>query len=370
MEQIASHSNLHSGRERDIGTRWPRCNALTVTDDLDAALTVIRECSAKGLVADFAPKEIPDDLPSYDDDEFWAGRTVSAVALAALLTAGTQNIHHRGVRISWLRLVGDLDTEGAEFDRQIQLHHCQMGASSVRLDDARVRGVDLSQSTCGALSAPSAHINGSLLLRGLIAQSVDVSGAKIDGRLDATGAELGSAGGPALNGVSAEVAGWVFLRDGFKARGLVSFLDAKLGGLECRSGEFSNDAGDALNVERAELAGGAFLNGTFKATGRVSFNGAHIRGLLSCVSGRFLNGTGQALNVAGAEVGDSVLLNDGFKAEGLVAPRSRQDRQPRRLLRSRARKCWWSRADWCFGGGCRLGVPARWVQGPWSGVLP
>ena len=84
----------------------------------------------------------------------------------------------------------------------------------------------------------------------------------------------------------------VYLRDGFKATGLVDLGGAQIGGqLDCTDGQFLNPGETALNCDTARVGADVFLRDGFKAEGMVDLRGAQIGGQLDCADGQFLNPT-------------------------------------------------------------------------------
>src|SRR5262249_32932961 len=118
---------------------------------------------------------------------------------------------------------------------------------------------------------------------------------------------------------SAAIAGNVYLSEGFKAQGEVSFFGARITGqLDCRDGTFDNPARTALNFHSTRIAGNVFLNDGFYANGQVRFEASEIGGLFNCQGGRFENEEGFALNGIDAQIRGSVQLSHNFKASGMV----------------------------------------------------
>ena len=108
-------------------------------------------------------------------------------------------ITHRGIQIDGMRIDGDLNLENAQFP--------------FTLDSAEMRfqgrHSSASSPTPGALSSGNSH--------------------------------------PWINADGAKIEGSVFLRNGFKAEGEVSFVGATIGGdLECDGAQLTNPDGKAL----------------------------------------------------------------------------------------------------------------------------
>ena len=84
--------------------------------------------------------------------------------------------------------------------------------------------------------------------------------------------------------------GSLYLRD-CVCDGEASFTGAQIGGdLDCRNGQFqSTGNGDstALRLTRIEVAGNIYLSNGFEAKGKVQLDGAIIRGNIDCRGGTF-----------------------------------------------------------------------------------
>jgi sRNA-binding regulator protein Hfq len=116
-----------------------------------------------------------------------------------------------------------------------------------------------------------------------------------------------------------KVEGGVFLRDGFKAKGVVRFPRATIGGdFDCTVGEFINKDESVIIADGMGIEGTVFLKNGFKAEGAVSFIGAEIGGDFDCEKGEFINEKGNAILANKMFVKGSVYLRKGFKAKGEV----------------------------------------------------
>lgn len=128
---------------------------------------------------------------------------------------------------------------------------------------------------------------------------VKLSGAQIDGDLDVTNATLSNnrlpenpSGGTALSADRIVVGGSIFLGGSFRADGEVRMLGARIGSdLDCSGGKFNgpeiiaNGAiRRALSLHAATVRGNVFLREGFAARGEVSFTGARIDGNLEFTS--------------------------------------------------------------------------------------
>jgi hypothetical protein len=117
----------------------------------------------------------------------------------------------------------------------------------------------------------------------------------------------------------AVVKGDMFLRHGFRAKGEVRLLGARIGGqLNCSSGAFHNQNECALNGDGMRVEGNVFLCDTrnnkgevlsrFTAEGEVCLAGARIGGQLDCSGGVFHNPGKRALTLQSVRVEQSFIL--------------------------------------------------------------
>lgn len=177
-------------------------------------------------------------------------------------------------------------------------------------------------------------------------RGVRVVGARVDGRLDVSYAEmpvlvrfracvfdkpieaiqaktaelaLDKSVVPGLLADRIKVRGNLYLRNGFKVMGEMRLIGAVVGGqLICEGATFHNPGGIALVADRIKVAGDVFLRDRFKAMGEVRLIGADIGGVLSCIGATFENAAGYALNANRIKVAGGVFLDQGFTAIGEV----------------------------------------------------
>ncbi|UIE39267.1 hypothetical protein [Leptodesmis sichuanensis] len=116
---------------------------------------------------------------------------------------------------------------------------------------------------------------------------------------------------------SINVAGSVYLSEGFRAKGKVSLLGSTIGGLlNCSKGTFTNHNGVVLSAESLTVTGSVYLSDGFRSEGEVSLANATIGGDLNC-SGVFTNEEGFAIYAESLNVTRSVTLVD-IQATGRV----------------------------------------------------
>jgi hypothetical protein len=154
------------------------------------------------------------------------------------------------------------------------------------------------------------------------ASAVSLNGAQIGGNLMCYQAELRSSSGAALAAMRLQVGQDMLLGPGFTATGTgfgaVYLSGARIGGrLDCSGAKLSNDSGAALAASGLQVGQDMHLH--FTATGRgfsaVYLSGAHIGGRLDCNGAKLRNGSGAALFADVLQVDQDMLLG-GFNATG------------------------------------------------------
>jgi hypothetical protein len=123
-------------------------------------------------------------------------------------------------------------------------------------------------------------------------------------------------------GDGVDIGGDVFLGDGFSAEGMVSLVEAKIGGqLVCSdNAKLTNEGGAALSADRAEI-GSMAPDWGFCITGAVSLVGAKIGGALQCARGK-LSTEGIALDASEAAIGGTLTFRQVDTSGGVVLSRA------------------------------------------------
>jgi hypothetical protein len=289
--------------------------------DLSAAHGLVRECNLRGDKAILAAIVHEQKPPAYDDDEFWAGRSIDGAWLADFLTSAEARRERLGVWVEGARIIGGLELHAAELTRPLGLVACQLGDHAIHLAEVRGRSIFVCQTACGGLHATDAQITGTLHLRRGFASTglVELTGITIAGDLDCTAARFINPGGDALIANRARISGNIKLSDGLRAHGEIALVGATIGGdLDCRGAIFVNPNGHALAADRSQVTGTTFLAHGFDATGQVSLNGARVGGDLDCRGATIARPTGIALSADGIEVAGRTLLSESFSATGEV----------------------------------------------------
>jgi sRNA-binding regulator protein Hfq len=270
--------------------------------------------------------KLGDQVPDTPGDE----RKVRAPFLRFLLLGGDEQapVHERGTQLQGAVIDGTLDLGGCLIPHNIHLHHCLFTHLFVA-QDARVQGLVTLEGShlLGGINAERIQCDGGLYLRnGFKATGVvRLLGAQIGGDLACSGGQFEVNGGNALSADGSVVKGTVFLCEGFKATGVVRLLSTEIGGnLQCNGGQFEVNGGDALSADGSVIKGTVFLCEGFKATGVVRLLGTQIGSDLACSGGQFEVKEGDALSADGSVIKGSVFLCDGFKAIGKVGLPSAQ----------------------------------------------
>jgi hypothetical protein len=220
-------------------------------------------------------------------DETWPEtRNVRADLIRWLCvdSGARRRVDPRGVRILGARIKGRLDLRFTNILFPIFLVRCRL-EESLELRSAKMPALSLEGSWTRAIGADELKLEGSLyLMRGFHAEGeVRLVGATIGGGLIAEGGTFKNLNQKeyALIVDRAEVAGSVFLSDGFRAEGEVRLVGTTIGGnLSAGGGTFRKPEGMALNADRIKVHGSVSLRRRFAADGVVRLHGAEVDGQL------------------------------------------------------------------------------------------
>jgi len=212
------------------------------------------------------------------------------------------------------------------------------GFGAVYLSGARIggrldcSGAKLSNDSGAALAASGLQVGQDMHLHftatGRGFSAVYLSGAHIGGRLDCNGAKLRNGSGAALFADVLQVDQDMLLGGGFTATGsggdgAARLVGARIAGqFSCAGAELHNRSGPALAAMRLQVGHDMFLTGRFtgsRGDGAVNLVGAQIGGQFSCAGAELLNGTGPALAASGLQVAHDMFLTGGFSGSGDAA---------------------------------------------------
>jgi hypothetical protein len=248
-------------------------------------------------------------------------REVRAEVLRDLLR-GPQD--DRGLRLRGATVLGRLDLDGLRGTARLRLKDCAL-ADGIWLRGAQLALLQLSGSVVGGLVADDLMVEGSVLLRRGFTSTgfVGLAGARIDGKLDLTGARLADRG-VALLADRVAVGGDLVLDDAVVTSGATAGAlllgGARVAGrLSARRLRVTNPVGPAIVAanlqvtDTMDLSGGSELTGAGRQ-GAVRLVGARV-GSLSLGGARLTNQTGWALAAHYLDVSGTLYL-DGIRSTG------------------------------------------------------
>lgn len=224
----------------------------------------------------------------------------------------------RGLQVRGAALVGPLDLDGLQTRVRLRLRECTLPGLVLR--GATLPLLDLGGCTVGGLLADDAAVDGSVLLwRGFSCQGlVSFVGARIGGKLDLSGAVLAGGSGAAMVADRITLGGDLLLDDavgtGAAAAGTVQLTGARIAGrLSGRRLRLTNPAGPGLAAaslhvtDMVDLSRGVEVRGC-GPDGAVRLVGARV-GSLSLGRARLENPDGWAVSAHYLEVGGTLYLD-------------------------------------------------------------
>jgi hypothetical protein len=291
---------------------------------------VLFQAVANGDVLDSGPAH---DLETKADG---SDRSIQADRISWLCSerGALEHITHKGIQIKGARIKGKLDLSWIDFPYRISCKECVFD-EEIKLRYANVGTLDLAGSQTRTIDATGMKSDGNVFFtdgfktRG----KITLLGAKIGGSLWFYDGEIVNPGGKALVADAMHVSGDLFLGSGagfkqkFKAVGEVRLVDVKVGGqLSGVRGHFFNPGKDALQAAGLHVNRSLHLGNGFKAEGRVLLSGAYVGRNFICKGGQFINPQGVALSAYQLKVDGGISFSkgkdrfedDGFKAEGEV----------------------------------------------------
>lgn len=205
------------------------------------------------------------DLATTDDPARW----VRADLIRDLLLGRHGELDPRGVRITGMRVVGQLDLDHVTTTVRLELTACAL-PEPISCRQARLRDLVLDDSQLAGLVANGLHTDGRLQLRNVFVHGsaedgvVRLVGARIGSQLDLTGAKITNTTGTALNA------------DGVRIGDDLTLLSATLHGtgpgsalrlvsahvddqVDLDEVEISNATGTAVNADDLHTGGNLFL---------------------------------------------------------------------------------------------------------------
>jgi hypothetical protein len=234
---------------------------------------------------------------------------VRAVVIRELLMGRRGELDPRGLRVTGIRVVGQLDLDHVTAVTGLSLTECAL-PDGITCSFACLRATNLSGSLLPGLAAEGMRADENLLLRNITVRAADpngavrLAGARIGGRLDLDGSEITNDAGPALQADRLHTGENLSLRKvvvhAADQHGAVRLAGADIGAqLNLDDSEITNDIGPALTADSLRTGAALFLRNVAArgagGLGAVRLLGAHIHGQLYLDGSEVTNDTGPAL---------------------------------------------------------------------------
>ena len=148
-------------------------------------------------------------MPQGDDPDC----VIRASLIRHILLAGAGTaMDEKGLRLRGAMIKGALDLQGSDCNRDITLSHCSM-EQPMTLVNANLRGLHISSSHIGGISADNTKFSGSVYLRfgTVVDGEIGLAGARINGDLQLCDVEINPIGQDAVFAHSLRVDGSIFL---------------------------------------------------------------------------------------------------------------------------------------------------------------
>lgn len=225
--------------------------------------------------------EIGDVVPGPDE----TARSIRAGVIRYLALGGCADYrpHEKGVRVRGALVPDALDLQACACDSDLWLAVCHL-VKRVNLRGAQLATLSLEGSHCASVAAERLTTSGSVFMnRNFRAMNgVVLKSAEIGGSLHLTKGAFLECGRRrrALSASRIRVGGSVFMREGFRAGGMVRLAGAQIANdLACRDARFSNEGGVALDLSKANIGGAFYWHGGSVAEGALDLKRAQCRAL-------------------------------------------------------------------------------------------
>jgi hypothetical protein len=245
-------------------------------------------------------------------------RELRAGVVRDVLLGQHGTVDARGLQVRGAALAGPLDLDGLQTRVRLRLRACTLPGLVLR--GASLPLLDLGGCTVGGLLADDAVVDGSVLLwRGFSCQGlVSFVGARVGGKLDLSGAMLAGGAGAALVADRITIGGDLMLDDavgtGTAPAGTVQLTGARIAGrLSARRLRLTNPAGPGLAAaslhvtDMVDLSRGVEVRGS-GPDGALRLVGARV-GSLSLGRARLENPDGWALTAHYLDLGGTLYLD-------------------------------------------------------------
>ncbi|MGW8558050.1 hypothetical protein [Streptomyces tubercidicus] len=214
----------------------------------------------------------------------------------------------RGLKLSGVRITGDLDLEAATLVCPLWLTDCWMGEWN--FEQAEAKGIYLESCRFLGFRGSQLHTQHTLAIRDcIVTGTVKLGGAKVDGQLVLADTRITNLGKDALSADGLRVGQDLICTGLFRLVGGCRLIGAQIQGqFVARGATFYNPDAMALNASHLTVTEAVHWDEGFTATGEVRLVGAQIGGNFFCVGGRFSNPKNCAILADGLEVSRDVIF--------------------------------------------------------------
>ncbi|MFB7650822.1 MULTISPECIES: membrane-associated oxidoreductase [unclassified Streptomyces] len=291
-------------------------------NDLTPAEARVWRAFATGTAVDF---RAADDEDPADGASWGPERAVRAAVLRALLLDGPQEDGEvAALSLAGARVTGRLDLRNATVDHPVRLRHCHFD-DVPRLDAARLRELNLSESVLPGLIGHAVRVDGVLrLTRARFDGMVRLGGAEITGSLylESTRIHAPEAEWPVLQ-LNQAVLGADLWAPGLRAGGEVRLTGARVTGtVNLTDAVLDRPGGTALQAETLTAEADVLMRHA-DVRGRLELRGARIPGRLDLSHARLANPGGTALRASSCVIGE-LWLREGPVVRGTLNLRRAQ----------------------------------------------
>jgi hypothetical protein len=231
------------------------------------------------------------------------------------------------IAVSGARVVGPLDLSAVRLSTVLRLHDCHF-TDPIDMTGARIAETfHITGCVLAGMRADRLAVSGDLVLDGIRNHGVvSLVDASIGGTFSCTGGTFDNPGRIALNARSITVAGAVLFDGGFRVTGSLVLASARIKGtLDLRGAQCENPGGRSIDAEHLQLDGALLCQNGFRARGEVRLSWAHV-GAIHATGARLAQPGGVALSAQAIKVANGLFLDASddadraapFTAEGLI----------------------------------------------------
>ncbi|WP_117211265.1 pentapeptide repeat-containing protein [Allorhizocola rhizosphaerae] len=247
--------------------------------ELNDAERRLWEAFAHGTQVDLGPGEPA--APEFTVDGWGPDRTVRAEVIARLLLGAHQGEpgYVAKVVLSGARITGQLNLNGGEVGYEVTLDRCWFDETP-DLGDASGKGLFATNCRFPGLNAWNLKVSLAQFGGSRFTGPVLLTGSRISGDLDFSGARLANPGDTALNAQDVSVDGSVFCGSGFEAEGVIDLNGMKVQGrLDMTGARLDNAGGICVDAYQVIVERDAAFS-EVNAQGQIHLRLARIGGML------------------------------------------------------------------------------------------